>query len=63
MFEPELPFNPIDAESELRASEREEQKIKRAFNSPIPVFYIIATSAVVLVVIVSILGVRVFHFW
>jgi hypothetical protein len=63
MFEPELPFNPIDAESEIKASEFEEQKIKRDFNSPIPVFYIVASIAVVLLVIMSILGARVFHFW
>ena len=63
MFEPELPFNPMDPESERMASELEEQKIKRDFNSPIPVFYRVATIVVVLIMIVAILGTRIFHFW
>jgi hypothetical protein len=63
MYRPELPFNPMDPERELRASELEEQKIKRDFNTPIPVLYIVASIAVVLILIVAILGASVFHFW
>ena len=63
MYRPELPFNPMDPERELRASEREEQKIKRDFNTPIPVLYIVVSIAVVLILIVAILGASVFHFW
>ena len=61
MYRPELPFNPMDPERELRESELEEQKIKRDFNTPIPVLYLVASIAVVLIIIVGILGVNVFH--
>jgi hypothetical protein len=63
MHRPELPFNPMDPERELRASELEERRIKRDFNTSIPVLYIVASIAVVLILIVAILGVDVFHFW
>ena len=63
MFRPELPFNPMDPDRELRASELEEKKIKRDFNTPIPVLYVVVSIAVVLILIVAILGVDVFHFW
>ena len=53
----------MDPERELRESELEEQKIKRDFNTPIPVLYIVASIAVVLIIIVGILGVNLFHFW
>jgi len=61
MYRPEIPFNPMDPERELRASELEEQKIKRDFTTPIPVLYIVASIAVVLIIIVGILGVNLFH--
>jgi hypothetical protein len=63
MYRPELPFNPMDPESELKESELEEQKIKRDFNTPIPVLYIVVASALLLLLIVGILGANVFHFW
>ena len=63
MHRPELPFNPINPELELRESELEEQKIKRDFNTPIPVLYIVASILVGLVIIVAILGTSVFHVW
>ena len=57
------PHSPSDPERELRESELEEQKIKRDFNTPIPVFYIVVAISVGLFIIVAILGASVFHFW
>ena len=63
MYRPELPFDPINPERELRESERREQKLKRDFATPIPVFYIVTSIAIVLLIIVGIVLVYGFHFW
>jgi hypothetical protein len=47
-------------EEEAEAIERVNQ---RELNTPLPVFYIVATIAVVLILIVAFVGVNVFHFW
>lgn len=53
----------MDPERELRESERREQKLKRDFAIPIPVFYIVTSIAIVLLIIVGIVLVYGFHFW
>ena len=63
MYRPELPFDPINPERELRETELREQKVKRDFNTPIPVLYIVVAIAIVLFLMVYILGANVFHFW
>jgi hypothetical protein len=58
MSRPQLPFDPINPERELR-----EQKLKRDFATPIPVFYIVTSIAIVLLILVGIVFVYGFHFW
>lgn len=54
---------PNDPERYLKEVELREQKIKRDFNTPLPVWYIVVSIIIGLCIIVAILGANVFHFW
>ncbi len=54
------PNDPVRYRMEVELRER---KIKRDFNTPIPVLYIVASIIILLLIIVGILVVYVFHFF
>ena len=58
--QPYIPPEPSHIQEDV---EHKEQSLRRDFTTPIPVLYIVASIAVVLILIVAILGASVFHFW
>lgn len=56
------PFNRLEAERQQREEQKREE-LRRDFTTPLPIWYIVISIAIVLLIIMGIVLVYAFHAW